>query len=510
MPTSRCSNTSDPASRATPPRLSKSRIQSGLQCPLRLWYDSYEPQLASAPDESLQFILDRGTKIGELARERYAGGKLIDASYRETERALEQTRAALLEPSYSALFEPAFQDRGVLVRVDVLARSAADSWELIEVKSAARLKEAYLRDVAIQQRVLTGAGLRIDRAGVLLLNTSYVYDGEQLDLQQLFNFHDLSHEVDALHDELDKQIVALQAMLCRPDPPAIVPGAQCHDPYECPYVAHCSKDEPCLEHPISNLPRLHPNKRLMLEEMGIREIGEIPEDFPLKEAQARARQCVLSGEEWVSDDLAYVLNAIDYPVHHLDFEALMPAIPRYAGMRPYENAPFQYSIHREEQDGQITPLAYLCRHRGDPRRELSEQLLSDLGAMGSICVYSSFERNVISRLAEWLPDLRDPLLALTNRLWDLLPIIRQNYYHPGLAGSFSIKRVLPVLVPELSYNGMRISDGMAAAFLFEKSLDLDDETERSHIFEDLLTYCGQDTLAMVRLRQELANRAAKS
>jgi len=450
MSTSRPPNPPDSTNRTLPPRLSKSRIQSGLQCPLRLWYDCYEPQLASAPDESLQFILDRGLKIGELARERYAGGKLIDVSYQETERALEQTQAAIREPFNSALFEPAFQYCGVLARVDVLARQNAEAWDLIEVKSAARVKEAYVRDVAIQQWVLSGAGIRIERSGVLILNTGYVYDGQQYDLQQLFTFHELTEAVRDLQAQIDEHVVTLQAMLRKSDPPEIAPGVQCNDPYECPYLAHCNKDEPCLEHPLSNLPRLHPNKRLMLEEMGVREIGEIPEDFPLKETQARARQCVLSGEDWVSDELAERLRAIAYPVHHLDFEALMPAIPRYAGMRPYENAPFQYSIHREEQDGQITPLAYLCRHRGDPRRELAEQLLSDLGPMGSICVYSSFERTVIARLAEWLPDLREPLLALINRLWDLLPIIRQNYYHPGLAGSFSIKRVLPVLVPELS------------------------------------------------------------
>ena len=496
-------------------RLSKSRVQSGAQCTLKLWYDCFERDLAPPVDEILQFIFDRGTEIGERAQERYPGGKLIDAMYYETDLAIEQTNDAITDPTVSALFEPAFIHRNVSARIDVLQRVDADSWDLIEVKSASNAKHVYVRDLAIQLWILQGAGLDVRRAGLLLLNKEYVYDGKQLDVDRLFKFVDLTDEVVAMRDEVEALVDSLHAVVARDAAPQIEPGPHCSVPYKCPYSAHCTKDDVALDYPIGKLPRISANKRLQLEKLKVEEISDIPADFALNEMQARVRECVVRGEDWVSDGLAGALTNITYPVYHLDFETFMPAVPIYAGMHPFGPVPFLYSIHRQTQAGETEHFEHLCRASDDPHRELAEQLIADLGDHGSICVYSAFEQTMIKALAHRLPDLAPALEAMVDRIWDLLPIIRTHYYHPAFQGSFSIKTVLPALVPGLDYQGMEIGSGMAAAIKYEMALGLGvglglglpDEKEREEIFDQLRAYCKQDTWAMVELRRALGGRA---
>ena len=490
-------------------RLSKSRVQSGAQCTLRLWNDCFERDRATPVDESLQFVFDRGTQVGLLAQQRYPGGRAIEAEYYETALALEQTKEALADPALPAVFEPAFVHKNVLARIDVLERVGSDEWDLIEVKCASTNKDVYLRDLAIQFWIARGTGVRVRRAGLLLLNRAYVYDGERLDLDQLFNFVDLTDEAFAMHDEIENLVQSLEKVINEPEAPQVEPGAHCSIPYTCPYYAHCTRDHTFAENPIRDLPRIGENRLRKLEEMGVLEIRDIPDDFAsnqLNEKQARIRNAVITGGDWVSNDLANALADISFPVHHLDFEAFMPAVPRYRGTSPFDAVPFQYSIHRETPGEEVEHFEYLCTGNHDPHRELAERLLSDLGERGSICVYSTYEKTMIKSLAKRMPDLAAELEALIERIWDLLPIIQGHYYHPEFHGSFSIKSVLPVLVPELSYDGMEIGDGMAAATKFEIARTLEDPDARNEIFENLRIYCAQDTLGMLELRRALAAR----
>ena len=421
------------------PRLSKSRVQSGAQCSLKLWYDCFEKQLATPVDDFQQIIFDSGTRVGLLAQARYPDGKPITAEYYETDLALEQTAEALRDASTPALFEPALIHNNVSARIDILQRSGDDEWDLIEVKSATKPKDVYLRDLAIQVWIARESGLPIRKAGLLLLNRAYTFDGKKLDLNQLFKFVDLTSDAIAMHDEVETLVASLQAELVKDQAPQIKPGEQCTTPYPCTYYAHCTKGLPTLQHPIENLPRLQAKKRQQLLDREIDEISDIPSDFPLNQTQARVRAAVISGDDWISEGLAAELANIEYPVHHLDFEAFMPSIPVFAGTHPYDAVPFQYSIHREEKSGEITHLEYLCTDGDDPHRELAARLVSDLGKRGSVCVYSSYERSVIKSVSVRLPDLRQELDALLPRIWDLLPIVQ-----PALDPS-------PVIPSDLSF-----------------------------------------------------------
>ena len=464
-------------------RLSKSRYLSGYQCPLKLWYDCYERQLATPPDASQQAIFDTGTAVGELAQERYPGGKLVAFDHFHADEALAQTAELLDDPSVPSIYEAAFIYQDVLVRVDVLERTDT-GWNLVEVKSGTKFKKGvHDIDVAVQLWVLRGAGLTVDNAGLLTLNRGYIYDGVSLDLDQLFLLHDCTDIAESLLPEVEQNVAAFMAMLGADSMPAILPGEQCFNPYDCAYYAHCTRDLVFPEHPVTDLPRISRKTLEQLDADGIDEIPQVPDDFPLTDLQERVREAVRSGSEYISDDLGDVLREIQYPVYHLDFETFMPAIPRYAGTRPYDSIPFQYSLHVEYGDGRIEHIEFLHTEDSDPREQLAISLIEALDDDGAVCVYSGYEKRVIGELATQFPQYSERLHAIIGRLWDLLPVVREHYYHPDFHGSFSIKKVLPVLVPELGYHELAIQDGMAAGVAYLNSLVQPDVAERQKIFD---------------------------
>ncbi len=489
-------------------RLSKTKYISGSQCHLKLWYDCYESELDTDVDIVTQAIFDTGHAVGRLARERYPGGVLVEADHLHPAEAIAETRALLADESVPAIFEAAFEHRGVLVRVDVLERSLRGGFNLIEVKSGTRVKEVNEHDVAVQSWVVRGAGVDLASVGLLTLSRGYVYNGRSLDLYRLFRFHPLDDEVLEHLPWIGEDVTLLQTMLSSDDAPEVDPGDHCFEPYECGYYEYCTQDWEYLEHPVTDLPRLREAKREQLESRDIEEITDIPDDFPLSKRQAIVRFSVISGSEHVSPSLGEALSAASYPVRYLDFESFNPAIPRFAGTRCYDAIPFQFSMHTEAEDGEVTHEEFLWTGEGDPRRPLAEALLAAAGESGTICVYSSYERSVIRALARELPDLAPGLDTLIERLWDLLKVVEANYYHPDFHGSFSIKEVLPVLVPEMGYDDLAIADGREASAAYQQALDCGDEEERRRIHEALRAYCAQDTLALVALRRALAEKAS--
>lgn len=481
-------------------RLSKSRYLSGLQCPKRLYLEIHARELATPFDEGTQTVLEEGTRVGELARDRYPGGMLVDVEYFKVEEGLARTAAILADPAVAVLYEGFIAFDDVVVRPDILVRVPGDRWRLIEVKSTSRVKDEHRDDLAIQAYVLAGAGLALDATCLMHVNTGYVYPGGELDLGQLFQEADLTREVQQRQPEIPARLAATRHILANPVPPGIEPDHHCQSPYECPFWDHCTKDKPARW--VYHLPgSRHAFQRLTA--LGIQTIDEIPVGFPLKLLQQRVKDNV----EWVGPGLHAALDTVEYPVHHLDFETLGSAIPLYPNTRPYQSVPFQWSNHIQTADGQLRHEAYLCPDARDPREELAVALLKSVGKTGSICTYTGYERNVLAGLAEVLPHLRDDLERVCDRLWDLYPIIKAHYYHPGFAGSYSIKAVLPAVVPDLAYDDLEIQEGVIASLQFHRVTFGDaDSAERARIREALLKYCERDTLGMVELRRALLTK----
>lgn len=485
--------------------LSKSRFLAGLQCPLRLWYSCYEPELASEVTPAQQALFDSGHKVGELARELYPGGVLIEEGHLELKEAMRSTREALKSSGIPGIYEGTFTFDDVLIRADILESVSNGAWNLVEVKSGTRVKDENLYDVAIQHHVLSGLGFELKQAGILNLNREYVYDGRKLDLETLFKFTDLKEKAVVLQEEVAALIARLKDVLGSKTPPMVDPSRHCRNPYDCDFYDHCTKSMPVYW--ILELSGIRGDRLGQLAAMGIAGIRDIPDSFPLSKVPARIRECVINETDFVGSELSASLTEYECPIHFLDFETIAPAIPRYANTRPYQMLPFQWSDHVLSKDGNLDHKEYLCHEDNDPREEVARTLLETLGDRGNICTYGNYEKRVISELADHLPHYRDQLQALLDRCRDLLARIRRGYYHPEFHGSFSVKNVLPVLVSSMSYENLPIREGDQAGVEYLRMIDPEtspDEKER--IRRDLLEYCRQDTLAMVRIREELLKR----
>jgi predicted RecB family nuclease len=471
-----------------------------------VYLDVHHPDWASPPDPSTQAMLDMGTEIGERARSRFPGGVLIGESYRQREAALAHTASVIADVAVPAVFEGAFLYDGVLVRVDILERIGSGpgeppAWRLIEVKSSSRVKNVHLDDLAIQRYVLQGAGLQIAAACLMHLNAQYVFRGDRLDLDALFTVQDVSELVAARGLDVPNRLAPMQQVVLQQEPPPVEPDDHCHTPYECPYWAHCTKDKPARW--IYHLPGSAKHLSELVRQ-GVTTIDDIPNGVGLSTVQRRVKD----DAEWISPKLREVLASVQYPVHHLDFETIMPGIPCYPDTRPYESIPVQWSIHIEDEPGRWRHEEYLHAEANDPREALVVRLLEVLGTDGSICVYSSYEQSILERLAERYPSMRSDLKRVIRRLWDLFPVIRDHYYHPAFGGSYSIKAVLAAVVPSLDYSDLTIQEGGSAAQEYYRMVFKEtDWVERASIRQALLEYCQRDTLAMMALRRGLREKA---
>ena len=489
--------------------LSKSKFLSGLQCHKRLYLEITHPELGEPPDPSTQALLAMGTEIGTLAQRRFPGGVLVPPALRPRDAAVAETAKLIGDVHVPAIFEGALKHDDVVVRVDILervpdAQGALTAWRLIEVKSSTRVKDVHLDDLAIQRHVLTSAGMNIAASCVMHIDTGYLYNGGEIDLEALFSVEDVSALVAARQEKVPEQLAAMRSMLLEPQPPAIEPDQRCHSPYDCPFWSHCTKQKPARW--IYFLPGPKKTVQQLVAE-GITIIDDIPNAANLSMMQRRVKDNV----EWMSADLARALQSVEYPVHHLDFETVMLAVPKYARMKPYQSIPVQWSNHIEQESGEIIHQEFLHVDPTEPRRQWAERLLESLGERGTIVVYSSYEEAMMRQVGEAFPELRRAFAAVTRRLWDLYPVIKEHYYHPGFQGSYSIKSVLPVMVPELSYRDLLIQEGAQAAREYYRMVFIEEDwIEQARIKEALLQYCARDTLAMVKLRHALKEKATAS
>lgn len=485
------------------PTLSKSRFLFGSQCHLRLWYDFHARDLATDPGTSLQAIFDTGHEVGELACKRYPGGHFVAQTHVQITEALAETRQVLEHGTAPALFEAAFEHQGLLTRADIIERLTSGGWRLIEVKSTTSLKEVFVLDVAFQLSVLRGAGLDVREAAVMTLDRSYVYDGKKLDLKKLFKLHDVLEQCEYLLDTVRGDAQEMQDLVSVEEPPTVQTGDQCFTPYDCPYFEHCSRIDVHPDHGLHELPTLRSTRRAQLNEAGIEEIRDIPNDFPLTNLQRIVHQTVLNQDTVVHGDISAMLAEMQSPVRYLDFETFAPPIPRFVGTSPYDAIPFLFSIHIEHELDKVTHTDYLHEQDDDPRPQIVDRLIEAVGDEGSICTYSNYERTVLNSLTRTIPERADEIAAISSRLFDLHRVVKNSIYHPEFRGSFSIKSVVPVLVPGMGYDDLDVADGQTASVHYMQALKNSDRPEREQTFKNLRAYCERDTLAMVRLLEAL-------
>lgn len=482
-----------------PKMLSKSRVLSAMQCPKRLWLEANRPELRQVSPE-LERRFRQGNRLNEVVHGLYPGGHLIGPEVPLGE-ALKLTRRQLARHPEQPLFEATFSSRRVLVRADVF-RQVDGAWHLTEVKSSTRVKPYHLADCAVQAWVIGAAGYPVERVTLAHVDTGFTYPGDG-DYRGLLREVDLTGKVQALLGEVPGWVArGLDALAG--EEPAVGVGPHCTDPFPCPFLAYCSPEP--AEYPLSILPGGGRVVEALLAE-GIEDVRDIPPGRLARPLQVRVHEATLSGQPYLADELTATLRALPYPRYYLDFESIQFAVPVWAGTRPYEQLPFQWSCQVEEGPNALHEVAFLDISGAPPMRGCAERLIETLGRTGPILTYSPFERTVIRRLAARFPDLADPLLALTPRIVDLLPLVKAHYYHPAMKGSFSIKAVLPAVAPQRSHAALgEVSDGTAAQAAFEEAIDpATDPARRGQLERALRDYCALDTLAMVALVRRLSN-----
>ena len=471
----------------------------GLQCPKSLWLDRRQPEVRTAPPPDLIARWDAGTEVGRYAQLLFPGGVEVPFDGRTKVQQLTQTRD-LLAKGAQTIYEATFSSEGVLVRADIL-RKANDGWELYEVKSASEVKPHFPDDVAIQYFVLSGCHFDVRRAFLVHIDTGYVRRGEIVP-QELFAVQEVTDIVRGKQSAIPAEIARMREVLAAGLPDIDI-GPQCTNPYECDFIEYCWRHIP--EHSIFDLSGRGVDK-WELYRRGIVRMDDVPLEALNSAQRMQAEFYRNRGQHVDLDAIREFLDGLHYPICFLDFETFDFPIPPFDGTRPYQQIPFLYSLHRQDSPGgPVSHSEFLAPPGQDPRDALTERLLAAIPEGACVLAYNkTFEDRVLKGLAERFLANQERLLAIAEGMVDLMvPFRRRDIYDWRMDGSYSLKSVLPVLVPELSYEGMAIQEGKEASLAYLALDKIEGRKEREKAEEDLRAYCRQDTLGMVKLLEKM-------
>lgn len=477
------------------PPLSKSRLISAWQCPKRAHLEKHHPELGViTPQTRSQW--ETGHRVGKVAQQLYGTEDAVEIEFdRRLGLLVARTRELIGRGANFPIFEATFRHEGVLVRVDVLLPDAG-GWRMIEVKASTSVKDYHVLDCAIQDWVLRNCGIDVTTVSLAHINNRFVYPGDG-DYDGVLAEHDLTDEVRSLEPAVIELVARARGAVAGPAPQVNV-GAQCSSPYDCPFMDHCWPTD--TEYPVSGLG----GGKAKLGEyvaLGYRDIRDVPAEFITAETQQRIHRVTCSGAPELLDGARRELEALPYPRYYLDFETIAPAVPFWADTRPYEALAIQWSCHIEEAPGRFRHREFLDLSGEPPMRPLTLELIECLGDAGPVFMWTRYEEGVLKNLAELYPDLEAPLAKIIDRLFDLHPVAKANYYHPDMLGSWSIKAVMPTINPEMDYAKLAgISEGTAASDGFIEAIQAGVSAERkAELDAQLRRYCRFDTQAMLEI-----------
>lgn len=485
--------------------LSKSKLVAFRQCPKRLWLEVHRPETAEESTNT-QARYRVGHQVGDIARRHYdpkGKGVLLDAQVEGYEQVFGKT-GTLLELN-QPIFEAGFRTGEALAFADVMVpirKGGNRAWKMVEVKSSTSVKDYHQDDVAIQLFIARESGASIAKAAVACIDSTWVYPGDG-DYSGLLVETDVTSEALDRGGEVPRWISEAHAIVASEQEPTVRMGRHCRDPFECSFSHYCQGLAPVAQHPISLLPgALRKQLQVLVDGEGLHELSQAPDDL-LSEKQLRVKQVTLSGKPFFDKGAAArVLQTHKLPAYFMDFETIQFAVPIWKGTRPYQQIPFQFSVHRLSRTGKLAHASFLDLSGKDPSKSFAQALLEACGTQGPIFTYNAgFELSRIRDLAARFPRLAKELNALAGRVVDLLPVARDHYYHPAQEGSWSIKAVLPALCPDLNYGQLEgVQDGGMAMEAFLEALAPETTSERTaEIERQLVAYCALDTLALVRL-----------
>ncbi len=479
-----------------PIAISKTKLLSYQQCPRRLWLAQYSPELEdeSAIDHA---AIETGHVVGAKAREVYGqgAGRLVNHD-RGLRNAIAETQALLAAGGSEPIFEATFDHEGLTVQVDVLDRTGSSA-RVVEVKSSTKPDDHHLVDCAIQVWTLRQLELPVARTSLALIDSEFVYAGNGR-YDGLFHEIDVSADVVAMLATVPGIVDGARATLASLEEPEREIGSHCTKPFPCPFFARCAG--PQGDYPVLDLGGKKEQLYAWMRE-GFTDLRELKPEQLTNATQLRIWQQTTTGKPWLGPEIRHAIRALEFPRYFLDFETIAFAIPIWAGTRPYEQLPFQWSCHIDDGKGALRHAEFLDVSGHAPMREAAERLIATLGSNGPIVVYSSYEQRMLRELAVRFPDLEPALSAIGARLFDLLPFARAHYYHPDMHGSWSIKAVLPTIDAGIDYSNLaEVRDGAQAQSAYLEAIRSETPAARRQALSAaLLAYCRLDTEALVRL-----------
>jgi len=496
--------------------LSKSLYTRGLQCSKSLWLKKYKKDVLTQPNDAAKAIFETGNMVGDLACRLFPDGKEVPYEGTTFSEKIALTQQ-WMDEGVENIYEATFSYQDVLVMVDILHKADDGSWEIYEVKSSTwsekkKLKdiEKYIHDASIQYYVLNGVGLQISKTSITLLNSNYIYQNK-LNIHELFTHVDVSVEVLALQEDIPTRLKIFHDVLSNTgQEPDIDIGSHCKKPYPCDASDYCWKKQRKIpDYSVFNIFNMG-KKPIDLYKKGIIQIEDIPDEAITSKNQR------LIVDSWINKTtiidkpaIQSFLDGLSYPIYHLDFETFQAAVPTFDHQRPFQQICFQYSLHIEHANKPLEHKEFLAKEGEDPRRALIERLLADIPFDATVLVFNeSFEKTRIQELAKDFPEYAGQLMLLHNNIVDLaVPFQKRYYYDYKLKGKYSIKLVMPLLVPEKddAYEKLKlVQNGGDAMNTFPK-LEQMNEEDRKKYRHALLKYCELDTLAMVKILEKIRN-----
>ena len=487
--------------------LSKSLFIRGLQCHRSLYLQKYNPELKSPATEEAQQLFNIGYNVGTLAQQLFPGGVMVPYEGLSYSEQLSMTQS-LIEQGTDTIYEAAFSHNNVFVKADILHRRKR-GWEIYEVKSSAAVKDYHYDDASVQYYVIAGTGLPVARIFLVHINTDYVRQGE-IDVHQLFTIADLTETAQenaaAILGELRRQRAMLKGAK-----PNIDIGPHCDDPFECDFKGHCWAHIPSTS--VFDLADRGKPDPFELYQHGIVRLEDVPLDILGWRQKLQVDGFLHRKNHLDADAIRGFLESLRYPLCFMDFETtVMVPVPLYDGTRPYQQVPFQFSVHiLSKPGGKLEHHQYLSDGAINPQKEFLKELLTVIPRNACILVWNqSFESSRLRELAEAFPKQGSKINRLIDQIRDLMaPFRDKSLYHWRFNGSYSIKVVLPALVPGMSYDQLEICDGGEASAAWLRMMQANDGGDKAVIRDQLLRYCERDTLAMVKILGKMQGMVSK-
>lgn len=477
--------------------INKNVFLKSLDCPVYAWH-LYRGLVPKNTTLSNEFLIMESQNVRSMARIMFKDGVWVSCGFHD---AIKKTKELIEDKNVKTIFDPLFEYDGFIAKADILSRNEDGTWSMIDIKAGGKGKRKYISDIAYEKLIASKTIPSITKTVMFLLSKDFRLG---MPTEQLFSQIDCTEEADVKAGEFAELLSYSKEVVLCDEPKEKNLKLMCKN---CALFENCTGKD--IEYHLFDIPRLSQTIFDKLAEQKIWQVKDIPEDTELKPLQKIVKDCILNDKIFINPNLKKELENIVFPAYYLDFEAVMTIYPLYKNVAPHSQVITQYSIHKcDAVDHIIEHFEYIADHKQDCREIIAKNLIDIFGDTGSIITYSSFEKNIILKFGEMYPDLLPQLHLIADRIVDFEEILRNNYYDRRFHGRTSIKKVLPIMIPEMNYDSFKIGEGDIALSAFAyMAMGLYNEDKIKETKKNLLEYCKQDTLALVEMHKFLSEVA---